>query len=247
MIKLLTISSELESAQKLGFETVTEFQSDFVSDLSKDIVVRWGNSGLYYKSKTSYTTCDFDNVINPSSAIRKNCHKLRALQTLAEIVDIPKIYHDAVPKEQKIVLRRTEHAAGSDFFVKTGPMKVDYGYYATEFIETETEYRVWFCGKETFACKRVPLNQADEKAFPCRANWGYSYLPSVPKSLHNKTLAAAKKIGLEIGAADILVSNGKYFFLELNSAPSIDTNSLIRFYKNGVEKLAKQKFPNLFP
>lgn len=245
MIKLLTIKSELESAKKLGFEAVTQFESDFTSDLANDIIVRWGNSGLYYKDRYSYSACDFNNVINTSSAIRANCHKLNATKKLSTVVDVPNLYHNVIPDGKKTVVRPIEHAAGSDFAIKTGPFQLSYNYYATEFIDTENEYRVWFCGKEVFACRRVPLNEADEKAFPCRANWGYSYLSSVPKSLKDKTLAAAKKIGLEIGAADVLEKDGKYYFLELNSAPSIDTNTLIRFYKNGIEKLAKKKFSKL--
>jgi glutathione synthase/RimK-type ligase-like ATP-grasp enzyme len=56
-------------------------------------------------------------------------------------------------------------------------------------------------------------------------------------------LKAAKIIGLEAGAADILSANGHYYFLELNSAPTIDLMRIERFYKRNIVKLIAKKFP----
>jgi glutathione synthase/RimK-type ligase-like ATP-grasp enzyme len=57
------------------------------------------------------------------------------------------------------------------------------------------------------------------------------------KDLRDQTLKAAKQIGLHCGAADIIIKGKKNYFLELNSAPSIDTNTLERFYRDGINKL----------
>ncbi len=245
MIKLLTIGSELSSAKKLGLDVATSFEDKFVSDFKKDVVVRWGASELYYNDSNGYSCRDFPNVINKSLVISKNCHKKSALQRLSKVVNTPKIYQGKVPAGIKVVIRPIQHAGGNDFSIQKGPLDIEYDYYATEFIETDKEFRVWFCGDAMFACRRVALTDADEKAFPCRSNWGYSYLDSIPVLLRSDSKKAIDCIGLDLGALDVLYKNGKYYFLEGNSAPSIDTNSLIRFYKENLLKLVAKKFPRL--
>jgi hypothetical protein len=247
MIKLITIKSELESAKRLGFETFVPKNGElFLTDVGNDdVVVRWGNSIAVYNNPTEYRMTEFQNVINLSRNIRLNCDKSESLKRLAEVVSVPNLLGKVVPDGKKAVVRYYEHSHGKDFTIQNGPKRLGPEQYATEFIETETEFRVWFCGGLTFCCKRVPLNEDDQKAFPCRSNWGYKYVNRIPSDLHTQTLKATERLGLEVGAADILEKDGKYFFLELNSAPSIDTNRLKKFYSEGLIALAKIKFPKL--
>jgi glutathione synthase/RimK-type ligase-like ATP-grasp enzyme len=244
-IKLLTISSEQESAQKLGFGADLQLKG-YADNYKNDIIIRWGNSTAYYDNAENCRGVDFQNVVNPRKAIRQNCIKHTALQSLAAVVLTPEFYEKEVPKGKRAVVRPIEHTGGKDFRVENGIFKFDnYEFYGTEFIETDTEYRVWFVGDQMFHAKRVPLTEKDEEEYPCRSNWGYSYRETMPKELYDATLKAAKQLGLEVGAADVLMYKGKYYFLELNSAPSIDTKRLIKFFRTNLIKLINSKFPQL--
>lgn len=245
MIKLFTINSEKKSAKKLGFPTFTSFGEQYAQDLDNDIVIRWGNSGRYYLSPDNVVIADFKNVINSAAKIRTNCDKSFALAQMSRVVHTPRVFHDVIPSGITAVIRPDEHTGGKDFQVQAGPYDLPDGYHALEFIKTDKEFRVWFCGNDMFACRRVALNDKHRKQAPCRAEWGYSYLNSVPPRLRKETAAAARVIGLEVGAADVLWDGTNYYFLELNSAPSIDTNTLIRFYSEGLKRLAQKKFPKL--
>lgn len=237
-IILLTISSELESAKRLGFETHTGVNTS-VESYNDSIVIRWGRSQLYCNKKGR--SVDFSNVINPSAAINLNCCKDKSIIRIGRVAPTPKIFTKEIPLGVRAVIRYNEHTNGSDFKVKEGPYKLMDQEYAKEFVDTDIEYRVWFVGNKIFGCKRVPLNVSHTKQLPCRSEWGYKYV-KVPSILSSYTLAAAKEIGLESGAADVLEKDGKYYFLELNSAPSIDTNKLIKFFRRGLIELVNHKF-----
>ena len=242
MIKLITINSELKSAKKLGFPTIVP--NDYIVESQhspNDIIIRWGNSRNLWDDAIIRKR-EFRNVINHADKIRFNCQKHKSLAKLGDVVKVPKIYTRNVPDKLKVVVRNYEHTGGQDFVIKKGPFDLQSGQFAAEFYQTDIEYRVWFCGGKTFCARRVPLNKEDLKARPCRANWGYRY-QRISESLKEQTLLAAEHLGLEVGAADILVYKGKYIFLELNTAPTIDTGRLITFFKKNLNLLLKNKFP----
>lgn len=80
------------------------------------------------------------------------------------------------------------------------------------------------------------MKKNKESQFPCRSEWGYYFVNNIPK-LSKQTLLAKKTIGLDFGAADVLKYKNEYYFLELNSAPSIDHWRLEEFYKKEINKL----------
>jgi hypothetical protein len=245
-IKLLTCKAEVESARRLGFDTSNRAADLFADDFKNRVVIRWGNSTLTYNNKNYGRVVEFANVINPSAAIIRNCNKRQARETMSQYVTTPRVFKGTIPSGVTAVMRPVEHSAGSDFVIQKGPYAIPYGWYATEFLKTDEEYRVWFCNDSTFWARRVALHGEDKNnEFPCRSKWGYSYRENIPSSLHNDTLKAAKSIGLEFGAADVLKYDGRFYFLELNSAPSIDTNTLERFFKTNLTRLAQRRFPSL--
>lgn len=244
-VKLLTIKAEVESARRLGFDTANRAADLFADNFKDKIVIRWGNSTLSYNNKNYERVCEFANVINPSRAIIQNCNKATARERMGQFVTTPRRFKGVIPSGVTAVIRPLEHSAGSDFIIQKGPYAIPYNCYATEFLKTDEEYRVWFCNDATFWAKRVALNGEDKgNDYPCRSKWGYSYRENIPASLHTDTLQAAKAIGLEFGAADVLKYDGKFYFLELNSAPSIDTNTLERFFKTNLMRLIARKFPS---
>jgi len=239
-IKVITIGSELESAQRLGYKTSTNSQN-YARDYENYVIIRWGNSGPCMLSD-GQRSGDYKNVINPADKIRLNCLKNKSTKLLAQVVNVPALYEKNIPENVLAVVRPIEHSAGSGFSVKKGPLELQEGTYATKFLKTEAEYRVWFCGKRTMGGRRVKMSCNEEQEFPCRSKWGYEFCDSISKDLHNQTLLAAKKIGLDCGAADILFYKGKWYFLELNSAPSVDHRVVREFYQNALKELISYKF-----
>ncbi len=240
-IKLLTISTEHDSALKLGFPTY-ESIGGYTREHNNTIVIRWGNSGSLNASSDTSRLADFKKVINPARAIALNCDKAKALKKLSLFVTTPRIFEKEVPEGVKCVVRPHTHTGGHGFRIKTGPLKVPQYYYATEFISTNTEFRVWFANGKTIFAKRVPLNTQDEAAYPCRSNWGYQFLGKTPPKLNYLTLRAARALELELGAADVLSFCGHYYFLELNTAPTIDAARLRRFFSRQITNLIRRKF-----
>jgi predicted ATP-grasp superfamily ATP-dependent carboligase len=224
-IHLLTIKSEQDSAKRLGFPVFAGYDSLFPNVKPNDIVIRWGNSYGYGE--------DFKNVVNPGKIIASNCNKFWARKQIGEVVDIPKIYEKSVPKGVTAVVRPKEHSCGNDFEVKVGPFNVDYYQYASDFIDTDKELRVWFANGKTFGAVRVPWQDQKIEKYNCRSKWAYKYT-EISSELSKQTLKAAAKIGLITGAADVLKKDGKYYFLELNSAPTIDTCTIERFFRENL-------------
>ena len=243
-VKIITIDSERESAGRLGFDILTK-AGDYAHKLDDHIVVRWGNSTWAY-SKDGHQQCDYKNIVNPAQAIRNNVEKCEALKKLARVVFVPAIYEKKVPSGVLAVIRPFEHAAGSGFNVVEGPYEVPRGTYGTRFLKTPTEYRVWFCGDQTMCGRRVKMKINEEQKYPCRSNWGYEFSGGVSMDLHRQSLMAAKTIGLDFGAADLLYYKGKYYFLELNSAPSVDHRVVREFYQNSFDRLFRERFPKLY-
>ena len=244
MLKILTIDSELYSANKLDFPVHTYLFNNLVGMYDTDVWIRWGNGECLFNKEGK--AVDFKNVINNKDSIYLNCSKEEALEKMAEVVNTPKIYKKYIPPNKIAVIRPICHTGGSGFCIKKGKLKIKDGLYATSFIRTSKEVRVWFCGQYTLMARRVTSNPSKIRAkYKCRSSWAYRFYDKVSDKLHDMTLAAAKKIGLECGAADVLYYQDKYYFLELNSAPTIDAKELISFYRDGIVKLAKQKFPDL--
>jgi hypothetical protein len=235
MIRVLTIASEEYSALKLGFETMV-YANHPVDYYDDDLVIRWGNSSPIRDSKGR--TKDFKHVINTQKSIQLNCNKAVSLRFLSKVVSTPKLYKLRVPKENVVVVRPRFHSNGEGFDVVSGPFKLNcWKEYAVQFLQTEIEYRVWFANNHTLCARRV-TSQTPISNHPCRSDWGYKFCPT-PVILHNKTLAAAAAIGLMTGAADVLRYKNEYYFLELNSAPTIDAKKILQFFQENIGELVK--------
>jgi len=241
MVTVYTIEDEYESACRLRYKMLDELSTP--ETYNNDIVIRWGNSRRGY---TKDIPTEFKNVINPYNTISLNCKKAEALSKLSKVVHTPRMWKtgEEVPAGLKVVYRPTEHSGGYGFNVMSGPFVVEQGCYATQWLASDREIRVWFIDDRTMCGKRVPLRE-DIQEYKCRSMWGYSFFKKVPAILHLATLEAAKAIGLQVGAADVIWYDSKYYFLELNSAPTIDKQVIEDFYRNGFKVLLKKKFPSL--
>jgi len=242
-VLVLTIDSEHESASKLGYKTGS-YLGDFAHKFDNKIVIRWGNSRWLY-DQAGAKQADFKNVLNPAQAIRRNCEKANATKLMAQVVNVPTLWEKSVPADVLAVVRTHEHSSGRGFSVRKGPFKVEPGTYAARYLDVTkegAEYRVWFCGNKTMCGRRHKMQCNPDEQYPCRSMWGYTFVDGISKELHNATLLAARKIGLEFGAADVLFHKGKWYFLELNSAASLDHRVVCEFFKTNLKLLIDKKF-----
>ena len=238
-VKILTIQGDYAFTYRLGYP-ISPHMGNYAHRYDNDVIIRWGNSYPLFTKEGEET--DFAQVINPAKSIKLNCRKNESIKLLAQVVNIPTLYEKTVPKEVLAVIRPIFHAAGNGFCVKKGPLKLERGTYGTRFLKTDSEYRVWFCGKRTFCGKREKIECNKEQEYPCRSEWGYNFYESISSELHHQTLMAAKQIGLECGAADVLYYKKKWYFLELNSGPCVDHRRVIEFYQKSIEELVEKKF-----
>lgn len=243
MIKVFSLYSEYDEVKKLELPTFYFPESfEYTDKFNKDIIIRWG-IGKRNKGRDGYIR-DFDHTINRGFNIKSNYNKKLSLEKLSKVVKTPKIYNRFVPNRQNAVIRPFRHSSGDDFNVVNGPFYIPQNYYGTQFINTDTEYRVWFAGNKTLLARRVRLKNNVISKYPCRSQWGYKFIGDTPHKLHNDTLKAAKKLGLDFGAADVLFFNEEYYFLEINTAPSCDHYKVRHFLRAGLLDLCKLKFPD---
>ncbi len=241
MLKVLTIDSEYDSACRLGFPTHT-YLPEKASEQDRHIIWRHGNSLYHFDSEGKPT--EFKHVINPFTSIRLNVNKPEALKRMGMYVLTPKLYLKEVPKNKLVVVRPFNHSHGRDFQVKKGPFVVPEQHYATEFIKTRVEYRIWYV-KDNFLCaKRVAPKNHIKQEFECRSEFLYKFC-KMPAKLGRLVRMSAQMLGLESGAADVLRIKRKFFFCEHNSSPSIDARRIREFYQRHVPNLAREKFPNM--
>lgn len=221
----LTTTGNTISAVKLGLPVFGRASDVVVRNW--DAVLRWGNS--------SNLDGTVEHEINPSAAILRVCDKLESTLDMSEVVHTPTVYERMVPRGSTAVIRTMEHAHGEGFETHDGPYRIPTGKYGTQLIRTDREYRVWYAFGAMRCARRVSLNPGTDHAI-CRSKWGYQYMDTVFPILKTETEKAFTRMGLETGAADVLwvEAERKWYFLELNSAPAIDTESLERFFRNAV-------------
>ncbi len=236
-----TCQSEYESAKKLGYPTFTNLPHNLeYYNENGIIVIRWGIGGDWYYG-TDHTRGEFLNTFNTSKAICLNVEKRDALKKLSEVVLTPKIYDKSVPSGKLVVHRPTNHTGGQGFNVVKGPFNVNFGNYATAYIPNKKEWRVWFCNGKTMAAVRTTRSKSRlEQKYPAKSLWCYDFKKRVPKKLLSDTLKAAKQIGLVFGAADVIEYKKKFYFLELNTSPTVDSQEIEKFYKSGLNNLIKK-------
>jgi len=140
----LTIDNERKSVERLGFPTHT-WINDKADNYNNSIVLRFGNSHLPYDG--SHKQVEFRNVVNSANSIKLNCCKAVASYKLSKVINTPKIYIRNIPANRRVILRPIYHqSGGADFQIvkykkKT---KISNGNYATQFIDSKKEWRVWF-------------------------------------------------------------------------------------------------------
>lgn len=239
MIYVYNGHAECDS-KRIGFPNFSHV-FEGVSKYNASTVLRWGRGGDIFDRYGR--AMEFKHVLNPAKAIQLNCQKHLAIREISKVAKTPRIFNGLVPARKLGVLRSIQHTNGHGFTVVRGPKRYNTEtHYATEFLKTDVEYRVWFCGNSTLCARRV--NKSDKSKYPCRSLYLYRFCKT-PKTLQLTTLKASNIIGLDVGAADVLYHKGVYKILELNSAPSVDARRIRLFYASALKRLVKRKFPEV--
>lgn len=250
-IIVLAIQKDFQSARKLGFNTVTKLEGH-VEDYGDAVIVRYGNSYLLRDMLGNIR--DYQNTVNSAKSIRDNCrNKDFTLKRISKIVNTPKIWtcNEGVPRGIHVVYRPTHHTQGEHFRVVEGGFTVQPGFYATQWIQTEKEFRVWFVNNGqncNFLIARRFSQKPEEnnKQFKCRSLWSYNFIKNGGfEVLKSKVKSISDLLGLEFGAVDVLSKDGTYYFLECNTAPSIDYPVLEEFFTKGIKGIINIKFKHL--
>lgn len=246
---VLTRPENAKSAVKLGYPVCMER----TGIPRGSTVIRWGN-GL------DPDTAGWAQVLNKASVMQISTDKPAALAALARVVATPKLYHqgDLLPRGARYVGRPASHAEGSDFNLidlrgATRGVSVTDDH-ATEYIEDTNEYRVWFVRNKYLLSRRVPLAaEGQSEDDTCRSKWGYQAIAEMFPKLKEEVTKARQAIPLDFGAIDVLWkegdgtvahSVGKWYFLEFNSAPSLDTDRVLSFFKRELKAILGPETPS---
>ncbi len=227
---VLTRPENSKSAVKLGYPTVTDERQ--IPEGSN--VIRWGN-GMTPDRR------GWEVVLNKAAALAVSTDKLEALRKLSRVVNTPEVFVDGdiLPRGHRYVCRPANHAEGSDFELVNGGTQL-HGHHATRFIEDTREYRVWFVRDKYLCAKRVPRSSEGQSPDdPCRSKWGYGEYVTIFSKLKEEMAKARQAIPLDFGAVDVLwsESEGKWYFLEFNSAPSLDTSTLVKHFQTHLQAI----------
>lgn len=198
------------------------------------IVIRYGNSIVAPFKKGTI-------VYNKSSSISTASDKALSRQLFTEKgVRCPKLIHYQDYLENKIVYpiiaRPRQHRKGQDFVVLNNDqeylehysMNHMYGWYYSEFIDKEKEYRV-HCGHgKVLAIMEKPKGEG------IAWNRAVVHDPFIRLKqadyLHDlclQALCAVEAVGLDFGGVDVAYKDNKAYVLEVNTAPTINSSKYV--------------------
>jgi hypothetical protein len=197
-----------------------------------DIMIRWGSSDATMKP---------GRVVNKRRAVELATNKLLALQTMASAgVPTPRVWPaDNDIRHFPVVGRRTNHTQGRDIVLCLQSRDVGLARQAgcshfTELLPKLTEFRVHCFGDEIIKLSEKILTNTDQYN-PVIWNFetGFTFRqPQIQNPLllgraRAVGLEAVKALGLDFGAADVVVAEGGMVYcLEVNTGPSLQENTL---------------------
>lgn len=227
---VLTNPRNAVSAIRLGLPVVSSL-STFNRD---DNVINWGRSD----------GPNDVNVLNHGAQIAITINKRRYLELLCSSgVSVPEVYGPGrLPQRGQYVVRPDQHEEGNEFSIANGGDYVADGHHATKFITPTREYRVWFANNKFLTARRIPRPSEGETDESCRSRWGYQATSNFDGAvaLCRQALAVAP---LHFGAFDLLwaTDQHKWYILEVNSAPSLDSERVRNFMVPNIKAMMTQE------
>lgn len=236
-----------ELSRTLDVKRIKHQGSKFRGGMGKAII-NWGSSSL------SDQALACERILNKPEAVRNASNKLKAFELLQEHdVSIPPYYTDkedaiAALDGQGCLVARTilnGHSGAGIVIVDSPDNLVDAPLY-TQYIPKKYEYRLHvFLGEvvdvqRKARNKEIPDDQVDWKVRN-HAN-GFIFMREgveVGEEAKKEAINAVVALGLDFGAVDIIYNEkqGKYYVLEVNTAPGLTGATL-----DGYTKRIKEVF-----
>jgi len=196
------------------------------------VFIRWGNS-LPVPS-------DYGSI-NSAPSISLAAHGLKSLVALAEAeVSAPKVYITPPEdlSEYPILGRKIHHRAGTDIVWCETPEDayISESNFWTKFIPVHKELRVHvFGGMPIRILRKVPRrNDADMRVRTSLRGWGYQRVGNQYYQRGQEVaVRAVDALGLTFGGVDLgwNEETKKYVVFEVNTAPSLNSISLLYYGK----------------
>lgn len=206
-------------------------------------VVRWGATGAMRFRP--------EKVLNPGTAIQKASNKHEFLDAMREAgIRIPEMWGPASPGIQFPCLgRATEHVGGTDIVLCLQSSDLEYATqlvdnhgnpdpngsprcsHFVKYMPVDAEYRlhVWEDRVIKSSQKvRDPEYRGEWKPWVRNFGAGYTFrqpAERVPATTRFMAVQAVECAGLTFGAVDVIVSEGRPYILEVNTAPGLHTDS----------------------
>jgi predicted ATP-grasp superfamily ATP-dependent carboligase len=225
--KLYENTTPVKLAEMLKFTFAKSLRG--IRPTEEDTLVRYGIAGNREKDYL------FGTVINSGESIIKASNKrMSALILQRRKIPSPKIFlhvEDIRATDLPVVRRLKHHSRGSDIKLVTSLRHIPQGDYYSKFIESNCEYRIHvFDGKAIRVQLKVKGEETvdDDRDFIHNVENGFLLKDTFDHNLNlEKEMIpiaenAVKLLGLDFGAADVLVGkDNKPYILEVNSAPRL--------------------------
>lgn len=210
--------------------------------LQYDTVINWGNTD-------AITTRRNVQILNRPDKVRVSVNKLEALQRLQEAgVPVPD-FSTSKPKLKKgdIWFARTvlRGSGGEGIKVIRPKDTIPEAPLYVKYVKKSREFRVHVVnGQAIFSQEKKrerDFSQSeDQKLIRNRDNgWVFCLVHEEPPAgVKDAAVACVAGLGLDFGAVDIVLdrATGKPYVLELNSAPGLESPTLIEAYKEAFTK-----------
>lgn len=192
---------------------------------SNDVIIRWG-------SRIEFDQTGFISYNNSKALKLASNKKLARLKMLEKGVRVPRVitpenYDEINPT--KIIARPLQHSKGKNFVVLVGKQQFlnhyREGWYYSEFINKEREFRVHVVLGKVLACLEKP--QGDSEAWNRAVNheaftlmeWG-----DVRKDISYQACLACEALNLDLGGVDVMWYEDKAYVIEVNTAPTLNSS-----------------------
>lgn len=175
--------------------------------------------------------------LNKPKAIELATHKYNTLVAFRKYgLPTPEFSLDPTMLNFPLLGRGFYHSCGTDIVYIEGWDKFKWCDYYIEFMPVEDEYRYHIVG---YQCVSASVKVGGNPNAVCRnlrTGWRFEEVES-DSSLETMSIFATRALGLHFGAVDIIISGGKPYLLEINTAPGL-IDRRVRLYAKEIKWLA---------
>lgn len=191
------------------------------------VVIRWGNRIEFETNKNSIVYNKAENIYTATNK------KLSREIFIKNKVSTPKLYNNKKSEISfPIIARPLVHSKGKNFLIINTKEEFNnhfnFGWYYSEFIDKEKEFRVHCAHGKILAVMEKPRGEGiawnraiNHERFTRILQKEYNYNVCI------EALKAVKAIGLDFAGVDVILKDGKAYVLEVNTAPTLNSSEYV--------------------